>query len=897
MTVDEVRSAPPALVPGTTVGPYQIRELLGAGGMGEVYRATDPRLAREVAIKMLRIDRLDPVRLEGMSREAKAIAALNHPNILATYDTGVFRGSPFVVFELLDGQSLRERLRRRDLTLQKALDWSGQVAQALAAAHAKRIAHLDLKPENIFITVSGHVKLLDFGLAQLFESPPGPPPRDGPSDSPTGDVFTTPSGLQGTPSYMSPEQAQGMPVDHRSDIFSFGAVLYEMLAGRRAFEGPNAPLILGSVIGRVPPTLTGAPPAVRRIVERCLEKSPAERFQSAHDLALSLRVAADAVTAPPVGRSVLRWAFGAALIAAFGAAGPRLFRSGAALAPALAPAASMEKMLLTSDPGRELEPALARDGQRVTFVWDGPRGDNYDLYTKVIGAESALRLTTHPAQDGSPAWSPDGRWIAFIRVEGSKGTLLLIPSTGGPERKLRDVQPWFGSSVSFSPDGRWLALSERPGPGRPFGVVLLATDTRETRVLTRPGDSFAGDAFPVFSPDGHTIAFARLPGIGAALYWAIVAVVPASGGEVLPLSRDDHVVGGIDWTRDGREVVFSADRNGEGPHLWRVAAAGGEPVRAVGQEFPISNLVGAEALTQVSRFFRFSVAFGADRLAYSLSQYHTDIWRLDVASARPATARPFAASTQIDEAPQFSPDGRRVAFSSTRGSKSSQIWVCDADGAGCAQITTFKAACGTPRWSPDSQRLAFDAGETGQSEIFVVDVATGVWRRFTFDKSTDVVPSWSRDGASIYFSSDRSGAFQVWRMPVAGGPAVQITVEGGFAAFDAPDGEIYFTRYETPGLWALPVAGGPERSVLDQPACWGYWALAPYGVYILDSAGPRGPRIALHRWGATRLEDVADVPSGPACGESGLALSPDARALLYVGTSRESDIVMIDHFR
>jgi len=888
------------LGPGTCVGPYEIRELLGAGGMGEVYRATDPRLSRDVAIKVLRIDRLDPVRLEGMSREARAIASLNHPNIVATYDTGVFRGSPFVVFELLEGQSLRERLRRRDVTPQKALDWSGQVAQALAAAHANRIAHLDLKPENIFITASGHVKLLDFGLAQLFESAPAPVPDDGPSDTPTGDVFTTPAGVHGTPAYMSPEQAQGMPVDHRSDIFSFGAVLYEMLAGRRAFGGPTAPAILGAVIGREPPTLTHAPPAVRRIVERCLEKNPAQRFQSAHDLALSLRVAADAVTAPAVRHPVLRWALGAALLAAVGIAGPRLFRSRAAPASARdpAPASPMESMLLTSDLGRELEPALARDGQRVTFVWDGPQADNFDLYTKVIGAETALRLTTHPAHDGSPAWSPDGRWIAFIRVEGSRGTLLLIPSTGGPERKLRDISPWFGSSVSFSPDGRWIALSERPAPGKPFGVVLLATDTRETRVLTRPGASLAGDAFPTFSPDGQTLAFARVRGVGAALHFATLSVVPTSGGETRALVREDHVVGGVDWTRDGSEIVFSADRGGEGPRLWRVPVAGGEVVRAVGQEFPISNLLGAEALTQVSRFFRFSVAFGADRLAYAHSQYHTDIWRLDVASAHPAAPRPFAASTQIDEAPQFSPDGRRVAFSSTRGSKSSQIWVCDVDGRGCAQITTFKAACGTPRWSPDSQRLAFDAGETGQSEIFVVDVATGVWRQFTFDKATDVVPSWSRDGASIYFSSDCSGAFQVWRMPVAGGPAVPITTEGGFAAFESPDGgEVYFTRYEKPGLWAMPARGGPERSVLDQPACWGYWALAPHGVFILDSAGPRGPRIALHRWGAARLEDVADAPAAPACGESGLALSLDGRTLLYVGTTRESDIVMIDHFR
>jgi dipeptidyl aminopeptidase/acylaminoacyl peptidase len=268
-----------------------------------------------------------------------------------------------------------------------------------------------------------------------------------------------------------------------------------------------------------------------------------------------------------------------------------------------------------------------------------------------------------------------------------------------------------------------------------------------------------------------------------------------------------------------------------------------------------------------------------------------------VASARPEAPRPFLASTQIDEAPQFSPDGRRVAFSSTRISRSPQIWVCDADGEGCAQVTSFKEACGTPRWSPDSRRLAFDSGEAGQPEIFVVDVDTAAWRQATSHPAVDVVPSWSHDGASIYFSSDRTGIFQVWRMPAEGGDAVPVTTSGGFAAFETTDGQLYFSRYEKPGLWAVPVGGGPERPVLDQPACWGYWALAPHGVFVLDSAGPQGPRIALHRWGSRALEHVAALPAAPACGESGLALSPDASTLLYVGAARDSDIVMVDNFR
>jgi Tol biopolymer transport system component len=552
-------------------------------------------------------------------------------------------------------------------------------------------------------------------------------------------------------------------------------------------------------------------------------------------------------------------------------------------------------VLLTSHPGRELEPALARDGQRIAFVWDGEDGDNFDLYTKVIGAETALRLTTHRAYDGTPAWSPDGRWIAFLRTEGSHGSVLLVPSTGGGERKLLDVDPWYGSSISFSPDGRSIAVSDRPGPGAAFGVVLVDVETRETRVVTRPDASFfAGDAFPAFSPDGRWLAFARFPAHGAALHWATLSVVSVHGGPVRSLARQEQVVGGIDWTPDGRHVVFTASRGYEGPLLWRVPAAGGAQARVGGHDQPMANLFGAETLTQVGRFYRISVA--GERIVYAQSNYQTDIWRMAVGASRDFAR--LIASTQVDEAPQFSPDGRRIAFSSSRASKHPQIWVCGAQGSDCAQLTSFRSACGTPRWSPDSQRVAFDAGDAGQSEIYVADVGTRIWRRLTFENASDVVPSWSRDGESIYFASDRSGTFEVWRVPTRGGTPVPITDGGGFAAFESPDGrDIYFTRYATPGLWSVPAKGGRVRSVLDRPPCWGYWTLAKKGVYVLDPDGPRGPRIALHRWGAERLDHVADVPAAPACGESGLALSPDERTLLYVGTARTSDVVMLDGFR
>jgi serine/threonine protein kinase len=270
-----------AIKGGTRLGPYEIVSAIGAGGMGEVYRARDPRLKREVAIKVLPASlSSDPKRLHRFEQEAKAAGALNHPNILAVYDAGQQDGSPYIVSELLDGATLRERLRSGPLPIRKAVDYGEQIASGLAAAHDKGIVHRDLKPENIFVTNDGHVKILDFGLAKLTRS-------DRPEDSEalTQTVQSDPGTVLGTVGYMSPEQVRGKPADTRSDLFSFGAILYEMLSGKRAFKGESAAETMSAVVNAEPPELTevnrAVPPLLGCIVQHCLEKNPAERFQSA----------------------------------------------------------------------------------------------------------------------------------------------------------------------------------------------------------------------------------------------------------------------------------------------------------------------------------------------------------------------------------------------------------------------------------------------------------------------------------------------------------------------------------------------------------------------------------------------------------------------------------------
>ena len=287
-----------ALTAGSKLDGYEVLGLLGAGGMGEVYRARDSALRREVAIKVLPsfVSR-DPDQLRRFEQEAQAAAALNHPNILAVHRFGIFEGAPYLVSELLEGSTLRELLRHGAISIRKAIDYGVQIAHGLAAAHDKGIVHRDLKPENLFVTKDGRVKILDFGLAKLTQRQPGSAERDE-----TLTAGTDPGMVMGTAGYMSPEQVRGQPVDHRTDIFAFGAILYEMLAGQRAFHRSTSAETMTAILNDDPPSISQivqtAPPGLQRVIHRCLEKNPEQRFQSASDLAFALEALSDSGSAP-----------------------------------------------------------------------------------------------------------------------------------------------------------------------------------------------------------------------------------------------------------------------------------------------------------------------------------------------------------------------------------------------------------------------------------------------------------------------------------------------------------------------------------------------------------------------------------------------------------------------
>jgi Tol biopolymer transport system component len=873
---------------GTRLGPYEILELLGTGGMGAVYRAFDPRLAREVAVKVLAVAASsDAGRLGRFEQEARAAGSLSHPNVVAVFDVGTDDGVPYVVTELLRGATLRDRMRGGPLPVRKAVDYGVQIARGLAAAHAKGIVHRDVKPENVFVSDDGHVKLLDFGLAKLLEVEHVPVTDSGSTASPT-----EPHIRVGTPGYMAPEQVQGLLVDARTDIFSLGAVLYEIVAGRRAFKGGTYEEIVASVLRDEPADLAAlvpdVPPSLDRVVRRCLEKNPGERFHSAQDVAYALLATSEGpvYVVPdrpgPAGgrRGLAAVVMGAtACVAALGAFAAWRGRT-AGPAPTVIP--------FTALAGREIHGALSADGDHVAFAWDGEAG-NFDVYHTLVGTDNRLRLTSDPANEHSPAWAADGRSVAFIRDAAESSYVLAVPALGGRPRRITNLRPWFGSGLSFSPDGRRIAFSDRGAPGDPFAIHLVTLDGERSR-LTRPGTGQLGDAFPRFSPDGKSVAFARVSAARDLLTTSDLFVVPAGGGEPVRITPRSSFIGGLDWTPDGSRLVYTS--GGKPLRLWSIPVTGGEPEPLpLTHEGVLSDGVGIVP-SEVSGGLGVSLSRSGRRLVFTRTSWDTDIWRLPAGGGTPER---FVSSTRQDDSPQYSPDGRRIAFTSARTGHP-EIWLSDNDGTNPVRLTSMAGHSGTPRWSPDSRWIAFDSRPERQSDIHLIDAETGRSRRLTTDPAEDAVPSFSRDGQWVYFGSNRDGAWQIWKMPVAGGAARRVTTGGGLAAFESSDArEVFYAKPDAPGLWKVSASGGPERLVTESLRCWSYWWPTREGVYLLD----RGERPGLR---FLRLPDgpsqsIATLAGSANCADWGLALSPDGRWLLAVQAEERSDLMLAENFR
>ncbi|HLQ21854.1 MAG TPA: protein kinase, partial [Gemmatimonadales bacterium] len=551
----------------------------------------------------------------------------------------------------------------------------------------------------------------------------------------------------------------GKKVDARSDIFSFGVLLYELISGRQPFRGDNRLSVLSAIV-RDEPEKLAVPPDLERLISRALRKDPERRAQSMADLRNGLadlkeetESGAAAPAAPPARRR-RSWIPAAALsiLAVAGVAAWVRFGRTQPEAPLPPP----RVVPFTSFPGSEIDPAFSPDGNQIAFSWDGEKGDNFDIYVKLIGAGAPLRLTTNPAPDRHPAWSPDGKHIAFHRATGpgerdrgagpgGQGEIWTVPALGGTERKVASGYSHYGGAgaVAWSPDGRSLALADRESPREPISLFLLSLETGEKQKLTTPSDISYEDTSPAFSPDGRSLAFVRSRGTSTDNVY-LLALDPQGrpSGDAQRLSFVEYLIYGLAWSPDGRSIVFSFSTDvGGSRSLSRVSVGGrsgpGKPER-------LASFGGDISALSISR---------QGRLAYQQSVQDVNIWR------RPGprgTGSPvqIIASTKLETAAQYSPDGRRIAFHSDR-SGTGEIWVSNSDGSGAVPVTSMNGpATGSPRWSPDGRSIAFDSTKHGHRDIFVVGAEGGFLRRLTTEPSEDVRPSWSIDGRWIYFGSN-----------------------------------------------------------------------------------------------------------------------------------------------
>jgi len=874
---------------GHTLTHYHIIEKIGVGGMGDVYRARDDRLGRDVAVKVLPSEFVtDPNRKKRFIQEAKAASALNHPNIITVHEIANDHDLDFIVMEYVAGTTLDQSIGPKGLRLPVALNYATQIAEALAAAHAAGIVHRDLKPGNVMIT-SGLVKLLDFGLAKLTESARGSlvPSESQHPESEEGRVF-------GTVAYMSPEQAEGKAVDARSDIFSFGSLLYEMLTGQRPFEGGSKLSTLSAIVHREPKPLceivVPLPAEVEHLVRRCLRKDRARRWQHMTDLKVAFEDLLEQSESGKLGASIPAaprargWWLAAAIASiALGFAAAWYVgqsRGGGSVEP-------VSVLPLTAYPGEEDFPSFSPDGTLIAFSWN--RDGNKDIYVKVVDAAAEPhRLTIDPAEDSLPKWSPDGRWIAFVRGR----SLMLISPFGGSERKLASV----GSlSIDWTPDAKHLVATEEDRGGGSNKLILVSADTGEITPIDykpEPDKRWSHELIAV-SPDGKRIACSRYK-VGA----ADLAVIRFGGGMAKRVAAVSPSINGLVWTPDGKELIWAEEAvNNAG--LRRIAVDAPEgvlPQRLSG--------VGEDARHPV--FARLGFRRGV-RMAYSLRvRDQRNLLRVDLSAEGKMLggSRPIATTTRVNFDPQISPDGSRIVFVSNR-SGVYEIWASASDGSNCVKLTKpLGVFPGSPRWSPDGRTIVFDGrDEEGNADIYSVPAEGGVVRRLTRARSIESRPCFSTDGRWVYFRSDTSGERRYYRMPADGNSHSaaewqQVTTSYVVEAFPSADGKyLYFPKGFGEGIFSVPAEGGSEKEVMAAGKV-ALWSVSARAIYYVDTRTRPSTlmRFDIKTGVITKVGLIGnriESESSPA-----ICVSRDEHFLVYVEQNEpEADLMLVDNFR
>jgi serine/threonine protein kinase/Tol biopolymer transport system component len=831
---------------GEILGSYQILESLGAGGMGEVYLALHLRTNRKVALKLLPATFMkDAQRVQRFQQEARTVLALNHPNIVTVYDFEQAGENHLMATEVIEGETLRRRLSRAPLKLSEALDVAIQVASALAAAHEAGVIHRDIKPENIMLRPDGFVKVLDFGLAKLAE----PQNLNGSSELPTRAMIKTDAGMvMGTANYMSPEQARGLEVDARTDIFSFGVVLYEMLTGKMPFSGATKSDVMAAILQNEPPPLARywpeAPEALEWIVTKTLGKERDERYQLAKELLTDLKrlkrrsdyeVEAARFSSIPSGESVQQSAEATASKTAapsltetagatpgmssaeyfvseikrhrrgliFGLVGFFILASIGIVVgirylkqvrTAAKPFAQMKVTKLTTT-GNASQAAISPDGKYVVHVTGGAGKQSVLLRHIATGSDKEI-VAANGSDFSWLTFSRDGSYVLYSRVEAGIYPLFQVPVLGGTPQKL--IAGDVDTRVTFSPDGKRFAFM-RGEPQKGEGTLFLAKadGTNETALVKYKVSDFSPGGWPTpsWSPDGQTIAFARRTGEARSTNVVIVGV--SDGKEKQLTSQQWANIVALSWLADGSGLIITAAE----PEvtyvrqIWYVSYPGGEARKITNDA---NNYVG---LSQT-----------ADSSAFVTVQYEQapSVWLApngDAARASQITSSRGDGYAGV----VFTSDGRIVYTSNSRGSK--ELWIINADGSGQKQLLTDAKANAGPSVSPNGRYVVFSSSRGGGSNIWRMDIDGGNPKQLTTG-TRDLTPSISPDGQSVLYSATDSDKPRLRKVSIDGGDSVQLTDYSAALPVVSPDGKQIACGYidDVKKRWSLaiiPVAGGP----------------------------------------------------------------------------------------
>jgi Tol biopolymer transport system component/tRNA A-37 threonylcarbamoyl transferase component Bud32 len=807
-----------ALSAGNRLGSYEIVCPLGAGGMGEVYRARDGRLGRDVALKVLPAGfAADAERLARFEQEAKCLASLNHPHIACIYGVEDSSGAPAIVMELVEGATLAERIRRCPIPVDEALPIARQIADALEYAHERGIIHRDLKPANVKVTPDDAAKILDFGLAKALNDAPAETVDLAKSPTLTG-MATQAGIILGTAGYMSPEQARGKAVDRRADIWAFGCLLYEMLTGVQAFRGETVTDTLAALLKSEPDwsRLPSATPAhVRVLLRRCLQKDPRQRLRDIGDARISLEEVLtgssesliSAGVSFPLGRRILPWAL-AGLFAALAAAGLIAWRLGAA-----ASRRPMHFRAVTNLAGVQAEPSISPDGRSVAFVSN--RSGDFNIYVGLLSGGDLVQVTHDSNLKARPAWSPDAATLAFSRMN-SSGTwdVWEIPALGGTSRRV--IQN--ARDPAWSPDGTQLAYAN----GGDHGIWVAGASGENAHRITMPEGQFGNWRYtePRFSPDGGKIAFSSR-GNGP---YGELHVFDLRSGKLSAVTADGALVLSPVWSPDGRFIYFASSRGGT-MNIWKIATDSGDAEQ-------ITSGQGDDAQLDLSQ--------DGNKIVFSTWRQKINLTEINL------TGKPGAQSTRVlpmdpgrnQVAPSYSPDGKHLAyFSNLKGAERESIWVSSADGSNPVLLVRDDRVNVFPRFTPDSQYVLYEseAEVSVPDELRSVSVSGGVPQKVLgnqpdryFDVGADGRVLFRAGGGPVKAFDPRTGATETlgtihddvrWA-PILGSP------DGRLVAYivastkeDDPNAGLWVTDFKNPPRqifrgWAdWWIARGPNQQI------------------------------------------------------------------------------------